>query len=410
MTTLREDFPQAAAVMAECVAQPTFPAKEFAKVQKLALAEIANRSADPQAEISELFADRLPAATPYHVVADGKTESVQSLTAEDLRRHYARCFTPERMVVAIFGNVDADAAAALAGKLFGGLRPACQPPAIDFHRPNALPHSAAYHKRTNKDIGAILLGYPCESIFDKKDHAAMTVLTAILSGYGYPGGWLHHELREAGLVYFVQAFELIGPAPGYFTVISQARPDKVGEVVSRIRGDIERAKLGKITAEEFHTAVRQIVSLHAQENTAIAGQARQAALDELYGLGWDYDKTLRPTHSGSDHGRRRPRGAKIPGQVAPCDLLAGSGMIASAPGGIGRASGERTKRANRFFFQFLTPAQRAGDNGLELNAFPAARAKATAPRPSAPPQRICFQPSLPKPLCERTTRMKRRDF
>ncbi len=120
----------------------------------------------------------------------------------------------------------------------------------------------------------------------------MTVLTTILSGYGYPSGWLHHELREAGLVYSVQAFEMTGPAPGYFTVISQTQPDKVGEVVSRIRGDIERAKLGKITADEFAAAVRQIVSLHAQENTTIGGQARQAALDELYGLGWDYDKTF----------------------------------------------------------------------------------------------------------------------
>ncbi len=134
MTTLREDFPRAAEVLAECIAQPTFPAKEFAKVQKLALADIANRTADPQEEISELFADRLPAATPYHVVAEGKTESVQSLTAEDLRRHYARCFAPERMVVAIFGDVDAAAAAALAEKLFGGLRPALAPPPIDFQR------------------------------------------------------------------------------------------------------------------------------------------------------------------------------------------------------------------------------------------------------------------------------------
>ena len=292
ITTLREDFGQAAAVLAECVAQPTFPAKEFAKVRNLALAEIANRAADPQEEISELFADHLPAATPYHVIADGKTESVQGLTAEDLRRHHALCFAPENTVVAIFGDVDADEAAALAEKLFGGLRPPAAPPTIEFRRPNALPHSAAYHKRTNKDIGAILLGYPCESIFDKRDHAAMTVLTAILSGYGYPSGWLHHELREAGLVYFVQAFEMTGPVPGYFTVVSQARPDKIGEVVSRIRGDIERAKLGKITAEEFHAAVRQIVALHAQENTTIAGQARQAALDELYGLGWDYDKTF----------------------------------------------------------------------------------------------------------------------
>ena len=151
----------------------------------------------------------------------------------------------------------------------------------------------------------------------------MTVLTTIMSGYGYPGGWLHNELREAGLVYFVQAFQMTGPAPGYFTVLSQTQPDKVGEVVSRIRRDIERAKQGKITAEEFRTAIEQIVALHAQENTTIAEQARQAALDELYGLGYDYDKTFDDRIQAvtlDDVVARRPQ---VPEQVAAGDHLAG---------------------------------------------------------------------------------------
>ncbi len=35
-----------------------------------------------------------------------------------------------------------------------------------------------------------------------------------------------------------------------------------------------------------------ILSLHAQQNTTIAAQAQQAALFDLYGLGYDYDKTF----------------------------------------------------------------------------------------------------------------------
>ena len=83
----------------------------------------------------------------------------------------------------------------------------------------------------------------------------MTVLTAVMSGYAYPGGWLHNELREAGLVYYVQAMPMTGPVPGYFTVLSQTQPDKIAEVVAHIRRDVERARQGKITAEEFRTAI-----------------------------------------------------------------------------------------------------------------------------------------------------------
>ena len=35
-----------------------------------------------------------------------------------------------------------------------------------------------------------------------------------------------------------------------------------------------------------------MTALHAQENTTIAEQAQQAALDELYGLGYDYHKAF----------------------------------------------------------------------------------------------------------------------
>ena len=55
---------------------------------------------------------------------------------------------------------------------------------------------------------------------------------------------------------------------------------------------MERAKEGRIGEDEFRTAVQRMTALHAQENTTIGEQAQQAALDELYGLGYDYHKTF----------------------------------------------------------------------------------------------------------------------
>ncbi len=138
----------------------------------------------------------------------------------------------------------------------------------------------------------VLLAYAGTSIRDKKDHAALTVLDAIISGYSFPGGWLHNELRGEGLVYFVHAMQITGPAPGYFAVFAQTRPDQIEEVVARIQKNIARAKAGEITDDEFRTGIQMILSLHAQQNTTIASQAGLAALDDLYGLGYAYDKTF----------------------------------------------------------------------------------------------------------------------
>ena len=137
-----------------------------------------------------------------------------------------------------------------------------------------------------------MFGYPTASILEKEDYAAMTVLGAVMAGYQYPGGWLHNELRGEGLVYSVHAMQMTGPVPGYFEIVAQTRPDTVDEVVTRIERNVERAKEGRISEDEFRTAVQRVIALHAQENTTIAEQAMQAALDELYGLGYDYQKTF----------------------------------------------------------------------------------------------------------------------
>jgi zinc protease len=291
-TTLRKNFPGAAALFAECFTRATFPDDEYAKVQQLALGAIARRAADPQQEISELFCDTLPASSPYHIVQGGKADTVRKLTANDLRKFHAKYFVPNNMIVTVFGDIDEEEALALVKKEFGGLKasPDFQP--VSFAQSNAIAKTIDRHKTIRKKTAMVMLGYPTASILEKENYAAMTVLGAVMAGYQYPGGWLHNELRGEGLVYSVHAFQATGPVPGYFEIVAQTRPDALPEVVKRIQRNVDRAKAGRIPEDEFHTAVRRVIALHAQENTTIGEQALQAALDELYGLGYEYRKTF----------------------------------------------------------------------------------------------------------------------
>ena len=289
-TTLRDDFPQAAALFAECFTRPTFPSDEYAKVQRLALGAIASRADDPHEEISEFFCDHLPATSPYHLVQGGKLQTVGKLTAKDLQQFHARYFVPNNMIVTVFGDIDAEKSLELVKKLFGGLKPAADFRPLSFDRSNALRETIVRNKPIGKQTAMVLFGYPTASIFQKEDYAAMTLLGAVMAGYHYPGGWLHTEMRGAGLVYAVHALQVTGPVPGYFEILAQTRPDTLDEVVARIERNVARAKEGRIGEDEFQTAKQRVIALHAQEDTTIAEQAQQAALDELYGLGYDYHK------------------------------------------------------------------------------------------------------------------------
>lgn len=292
MSVLKEDFPTAAGLLAECFLEPAFPKDEFDKVQKLVLASIEARCDEPQSEISEMFFNNLPAASPYHILQEGTKESVGKLTPDALRALHAKILSPQNMVVTVFGDIESQKALELVQSHFGGLKSTPRAKPISFDRPNAIEKNVVKHKSIGKSTGMVMVGYPTASILDKKEYAAMTLLDSIMSGYSYPSGWLHNELRGAGLVYSVHAFQMTGPVPGFFTVVAQTQPEKVNEVVERIGRNIDRAKSGNITDEEFSQAVKMVIAHHAQENTAVGEQAQRAAVEELYGLGYDYNKTF----------------------------------------------------------------------------------------------------------------------
>jgi zinc protease len=290
VTAMREDFSPAAALLAECFTRPAFPDSEFANVQQLALGDIAGRVDDPHEELMELVCDGLPPDSPYHLMPGGTAETVRRLTVKDVRRYYADYFVPDNMVVTVFGDLAPAEALELVRRHFGGLKKAADFQPVSFHRPNAIPKTIVRHKSIGKDTAMVCFAYPTASIFDEKEYAATTLLKAIMSGYGTPGGWLFNELRGQGLVYAVDASQMTGPVPGYFAIFAQTRADKLEEVVSRIERNVTRARSGRISEEEFRTAVRMVTALHAQENTTMAEQAQQAGLDELWGLGFDYHK------------------------------------------------------------------------------------------------------------------------
>ncbi|MBQ3332594.1 MAG: insulinase family protein [Thermoguttaceae bacterium] len=135
-----------------------------------------------------------------------------------------------------------------------------------------------------------MIAWAGTSVRDQTDYPALTVLTTILGGYGYPGGRLFTSLRRDGLVYRLTIDQIPGYAPGYIYALFESAPDKVTEIFDRISAEIENIKQGKIDAAEVEAAKQRIIAFHPQRIETDAAQARQAALDELYGVGYLNDE------------------------------------------------------------------------------------------------------------------------
>ncbi|MBQ9454934.1 MAG: insulinase family protein [Thermoguttaceae bacterium] len=291
-SVMKEDYPRALEIVADCWQNAAFPKEKFDQVKTLLLGSIARRSENPQAELFETWADALPNTTPFHLVSGGKLETVSRMTPESLRAFYREnVLDPENSILTLYGDLDVAEAKALIAKYFGTMPKLATHKTVNFARSNALPENVKIHKVTGKETGMVLISFAAPPLkINEKELMAVRLLNAVMAGYGYPGGWLHEELRGEGLVYAVHCVTRSSMVPGYMIFIAQTSPDKVDEVVGRLFKNIEKAKAGQITPEELNIAKQKLCALHAQSDTTISEQAVQQGLNVLYGLGIDFDR------------------------------------------------------------------------------------------------------------------------
>jgi zinc protease len=284
---LTEDFPMALAVYADVIMQPTFPADEIDKMRRLMLATLKRQDDDWRSEVGKLFRTTFFTTSPYRLQPEGSEDTLQRLQRQDLITFYQRYAVPNNMVLTIFGDIDIAATTTAVEQTFGSFqsRPLTVP---------AIPTEPASHqtrrqvKHTQKQVAAITMGFPGTSLTNLEDRYALHILDAILSGIGFPGGWLHTELRGKQLVYVVHAFNWLGLEPGYFGIMAATQPQKVDEVIEVMRQNLAKAKAGDISDDELERAKQLAIIAERLDRQTNDQLAKDAALNELYGLGYDF--------------------------------------------------------------------------------------------------------------------------
>ncbi len=119
----------------------------------------------------------------------------------------------------------------------------------------------------------------------------MNVIDAIISGIGYPSGWLHDGLRggEKSLVYYVHAYPAFGVDGGYFSVIAQTTIENYDKVLKTILEKIDLIKGKRVDTQTLNRAKNMCITMNELDLQTIAAQGSNAALNEIIGLGINYD-------------------------------------------------------------------------------------------------------------------------
>jgi zinc protease len=286
-TCLREDFNEIFEIYADIILHPSFPDDELTKMRRLLLAALERQNDDWRTEAERLWRQLFFTVSPYRLSPEGTAETLPRLQRQDAVAFYQRYAVPGNMVLAIVGDIDPAQMVPIVEKTFHSFlsRPVAFPEVPAEPPPTQVRRQI---KQTQKQVAAIYIGFPGTTLTNLADRYPLHILDGIISGLDIPSGWLHNELRDQQLVYVVHAFSWLGLEPGYFGIYAATQPDKVNTVVDMILQNMEKAKAGQISDEELDNTkqmARVTARLHQQANDQIASDI---ALNELYGLGYDF--------------------------------------------------------------------------------------------------------------------------
>lgn len=239
---LDDDLELAVDLVADVVLNGVCASDDVELERDVVLEEIAMRDDDPEDTIGDVFLSSMFGDHPVGRPVIGSVDSVSAMTRDQLHSFHVRRYIPERMVVAVAGNIEHDRVVQLVRKHFGarlvkGRTPL--PHRRGTGRVAGRPELTLVHRdseQTHLFLGVRIPGRHWEHRW------ALSVLNTALGG-GLSSR-LFQQIRETrGLAYSVYSSVDTFADSGTFSVYAACLPERFDEVA-------------RVTAEVLETVVR----------------------------------------------------------------------------------------------------------------------------------------------------------
>ena len=292
-TVLDDSFNKALEILGEVVNKPRFDQAELDILRPKLLAAIKQTDESWFPQLQKFFRSKFFTGSPYARLSVGSSDVITKAVSKDVRDYYVKHIAPagkKRGVLTIYGNFDAADARQQVTKFFSDMpkRGKWNAAALKPKPRKVVPEGELHIMETPNKVAAVTVAVPGMKATNLEDRFAITVLDTIISGYHLPSGWLHTELRGKQLVYVVHAYNWAGLAPGAFMTYAAGQPENAPKIVRIIKTNYRRAARHVPTQKSIDLAVNSILTAELLGSQSMSELALAAALDELYGFGYDF--------------------------------------------------------------------------------------------------------------------------
>ncbi len=275
---------------AELALEPKFAPEEVERERNFVLSRVQRRRDNAPSHAFDEFYALLYGPHPYGLPTLGTPESLARFDHAAVVARYRAFYQPDRMVLAVSGQVPVDDVLAEAQRLFGAL-PARN--TADLDKPN--PRAASMAPRRVIEQAAqqtqILMGGLAPPL-DHPDHAAVKVLSTVLGGG--MAGRLFAELRDKrALAYTATSFYEPVKEPGALVLYLGTTPQTAAQAEQALLDEVTRIKRDPVPDAELARAKGYLLGRYAMDRRTSERLAWYLAFYDVEGVGADYPERYR---------------------------------------------------------------------------------------------------------------------
>ncbi len=282
------DLPLAVDLLADVLLNATLPEPAVAREKEVQLAGIKDEDEHLTAVARNILREALFKKHPYALRTKGAEGSVQKLNRKDLLAFRDRYLVAKNGVISVFGNVKAAEVKQLFEQKFATMKSG-ELALAKIVASAPLTENVEVESVKEKAQGVLMVGFRGADMFSK-DRYALELIDEASSDLG--SRFFIRIREQMGLAYYVGSSQLQGLAPGMFAFYLGTDPQKLSPVKTALLDEIRQLAENGLTNAELLRAKKKLIGQQQISNQSNDSLGYMCALDELYGLGFDYYKTL----------------------------------------------------------------------------------------------------------------------
>src|SRR5881392_2733987 len=285
---MKPDVKLGVGLLSDVLLNATFPEKAIAREKEIQIASIQQEEEQLTSVARNIMRQALFPQHPYALRQNGSIESVQRLTQKDLIGFRDRYVVGKNGVVFVFGDVNAGEVKQLFEQALGKMRSG-ELALKDVQPASPLAKPESVESRKDKAQGVIMVGFRGASL-SSPDRFPLELIDEASSDLG--SRFFIRIREQMGLAYYVGANQMQGLVPGVFAFYLGTDPQKIEPVKAAFLDEIRKLANDGLTPEELARAKKKLIGQQEIANQSNDAFGYHCALDELYGLGFDYYKRL----------------------------------------------------------------------------------------------------------------------